>query len=107
MKTRRGFLKQASLGGVAGIIAAGKAPAYAQDMKVMKISQIGIGHNFALGLANYKKDGRGAAACKPFGFWYDVPAVCEKFGARGFEKVFKDPEELIRESDGVSVEYPD
>ncbi|MHB9027875.1 MAG: Gfo/Idh/MocA family oxidoreductase [Candidatus Latescibacterota bacterium] len=107
MKTRRTFLQQASLGGIAGILAAGKAPAYAQDMKILKISQIGIGHNFAMSLGGKQRTAGVKTGCKTYGFWYDVPAVCERFKTRGFEKIYTDPVELVKESDGVSIEYPD
>ncbi len=106
MQTRRGFLKKATLGGIAGIVAARTAPAFAQDMKLLKIGQIGIGHNFALMFSNRKRSDGLVLGCKPHGFWYDVPAICEKLKPR-FEKVYASPEELIRESDVVSIEYPD
>ncbi len=107
MRTRRDFLKHASLGGIAGIVAAGKAPAYAQDMGLLKVGQIGIGHNFALQFRNKQRTAGIKVGCRPYGFWYDVPAIGERFKTRGFEKIYDDPIELIKESDVVSVEYPD
>ncbi|MBN1290205.1 MAG: Gfo/Idh/MocA family oxidoreductase [Candidatus Latescibacteria bacterium] len=107
MKTRREFLKRSTAAGIAGIIASGKAPAYAQDMGLLKIGQIGIGHNFALQFRNRERTDGLKLGCKPYGFWYDVHEICERFKTRGFEKVYKDPEELIKESDVISIEYPD
>ena len=56
MKTRREFLKSAAVGGISGIIAAKTAPAYAKDMKLLKIGQLGLGgHNFALAFKYQQK----------------------------------------------------
>ncbi len=107
METRRGFLKNAALGGIAGIVAAGKAPAFAQDMNLLKVGQIGIGHNFALQFSNKSRTEGVKVGCKPHAFWYDVPAICERMKGRSFPVVCKDPEEVVRESDVISIEYAD
>ncbi len=106
MNSRREFLTTTA-GGIAGILAAGIAPAYAQDRGLLKIGQIGIGHNFALQFRNRNRDDGVKLGCKPYAFWYDVPEICEKYKSRGFEKIAKDPAELIKESDVISIEYPD
>lgn len=110
MKTsnRRDFLKNAAAGSIAGLIASRTAPAYASDMKLLKIGQLGLGgHNFALAFKrNYEKY-KDIIRCKPYAIWDDVPGVAEKFKSRGFEKACATPEELIRESDVICIEHVD
>ena len=56
MENKKATMKRATAG-IAGIVAAGKAPAYAQDMKKMKLGVIGIGsHGFASMFRNPPKD---------------------------------------------------
>lgn len=108
MEKRREFLKKAALGGIAGAVAAGTAPAYAQDMGTLKIGQLGLGgHNFALYFNRYRDTYKDILRCKAYGFWDDEPGVAERFATRGFEKVFNDPETLVAESDVVCVEHVD
>jgi len=108
MGTRRTFLKQSALGGVAGILAAGTAPAFARDMKLLKIGQLGLGgHNFALAFkSNYEKY-KDTIRAKPYAFWDDYPGVNERFKSRGFEQVFDSPEEVVKNSDVICVEHVD
>lgn len=108
MKTRREFLKSATVGGISGIIATRTAPAYASDMKLLKIGQLGLGgHNFALAFKYQQKKHKDIIRCKPYAIWDDLPGVAEKFRPRGFEKAFDDPLELVRESDVICVEHVD
>jgi len=100
-------MKRVSAGGVAGIVAAGKAPAYAQDMGKLKVGQIGIGHNFALQFNNPKTTDENILKCKTHAFWYDVPEICERFKSRAFKKIARDPVELVKECDVISIEHPD
>ncbi len=53
MHTRRTFLMQAPLAGIAGILAARTAPAFAQTLNTFRIGQVGLGsHSFLLSLMN-------------------------------------------------------
>jgi len=108
MVTRREFLKNTAVGGIAGIIAAKTAPVYAQDVKLLKIGQLGLGsHNFALFFKRFHKDYKDIIRSKPYAFWDDNPAVAKAFMSKGFEKICKDPQELVRESDVICVEHVD
>ncbi|MHB9030362.1 MAG: twin-arginine translocation signal domain-containing protein, partial [Candidatus Latescibacterota bacterium] len=53
MKTRREFMKTTAVAGIAGIVISRQAPAFAQNMGVMKIGQLGLGsHGF---VATFRK----------------------------------------------------
>jgi len=108
METRRKFLRNAAAGGIAGIVASGIAPAFAQDMKLLKIGQLGLGgHNFALAFKNNYTTYKDIIKCKPYAFWDDYPGVAERFAQRGFEKICRTPEELVRDSDVICIEHAD
>ena len=109
MSTRRSFMQGAALAGIAGIAAARHAPVYAQDMKKLKIGQLGLGsHGFVGRFKNPAEKYKDIIKCRPYAIWDDVPGVAEKMKqAVGFEKVFNDPVELVKESDVVHVEYAD
>ena len=108
MKTRRAFMKKTTLAGMAGILSAGRAPAYAEGMKMVKIGQLGLGsHGFVGRFKNPHAKYKDIIKCRPYAVWDDVPGVAEKMLPIGFEKVCKDPEELVRESDVVHVEHAD
>ena len=108
MDSRRSFVKKSTLAGIAGIIAAGKAPSYAQDMKVQKVGQIGLGsHSFLLRFLNPPEEFKGRAGAKPNGVWDDVPGVAESMSKRGYGKVYKDYIELTKECDAVHIEHAD
>jgi len=108
METRRSFTKKAAVSGVAGILAAGRAPVFARDMKMVKIGQLGLGsHGFVGRFRNPAAKYRDIIRCRPYAVWDDVPGVAEKMLEMGFEKAVKDPVELVRESDVVHVEYAD
>ena len=107
MDSRRKFVQRVSACGIAGILAAGKAPAFAKDMGMLKIGQIGIGHNFALRFNNPDIMNDNIRKCKPYAFWYDVPQICERFKSKAFQKISRDPVELVKESDVISIEHPD
>ena len=108
MANRRHFLAGSAAGGIAGIIAAGNPPAFAQQPKLLKIGQIGLGgHNFALAFKNNYDKYRDMIRCRPYAFWDDDPDVRSEFVKRGFEKNCSSPEELVRESDVICVEHGD
>ena len=78
MKTRRTFMKTAALGGIAGILAAGKAPAAVRKLGVMKIGQLGLGsHGFVGTFRNPPKLFKRKVMCRPYAVWDDVPGVAE------------------------------
>ncbi len=106
MESRCEFLKTATAGGIAGIIASKTAPAYTADMTLLKIGQLGLGgHNFAL---QFNRDiYKDLIRCKPYAFWDDEHDVAERFIQRGFKKICATPEELVAESDVVCIEHGD
>jgi hypothetical protein len=108
MQTRRTFMKTAALGGIAGILVSGRAPAQVRDMGVMKIGQLGLGsHGFAGTFKKPPKLFKQKVMVKPYAVWDDVPGVAEAMMDMGFEKVINDPVELVKESDGVLIEHAD
>ena len=108
MDTRRSFMEKSILGGITGIIAAGKAPAFAQDMKLLKLSKLGLGsHNFLSSFKNPPKNYTAPVLCKPYAVWDDIPEVAEAMKGDLFEKVMHDPVEVVKESDGVLVMHAD
>ena len=109
MKTRRGFLKSSVVSGVASIIAAQKPPAFAIDMKMVKVGQLGLGsHGFVESFVKPPEKYRNIVRCKPYAVWDDVPAAAEALKKNyGFEKIINDPVELVKESDVVHVEHGD
>jgi len=105
---RREFLSKTAAGGITGILAAGYAPAYAKDMGLLKIGQLGLGtHGFVARFKTPPKNFKEKVKCKPYAIWDDVPGVAEAMMNMGFEKVCRDPVELVRESDVVHVEHAD
>lgn len=109
MHTRRSFIQEAAVGGIAAIIASRKAPAFAQDMKLIKIGQLGLGsHGFASRFKNPPAKLKDIIKCKPYAVWDDVPGVAEQMQQRmGFEIALKDPVDLVRQSDVVHIEHAD
>ncbi len=108
MKTRREFIRTAALGGIAGIIAAQKAPAFAQDMGVMKIGQLGLGsHGFVGTFRKPPVKFKQKVRCKAWAVWDDIPEVSRAMMDMGFQKVMQDPVELVKECDGVHIEHAD
>ena len=109
MKNRREFLKESVIGGIAGIIAAQKGPVFAQDLKMIRIGQPGLGsHNFVSSFNNPPAKFKGISKCKPYAVWDDHPGVAEKMAGRlGFKKICKTPEEVVSESDVIIIEYAD
>lgn len=107
MDTRRSFMSKAALAGIAGIVAFRKAPAFAQNMGVIKIGQLGLGsHGFVGSFNSPPADFKGKVKCRPYAIWDDVPGVAEAMKS-GFEKVINDPVQLAKESDAVHVEHAD
>ncbi|MFA6471484.1 MAG: Gfo/Idh/MocA family oxidoreductase [Candidatus Latescibacterota bacterium] len=109
METRRDFIKAAAVGGIAAIVASKQAPAFAQDMKKVKIGQLGLGsHGFAGLFKNPGEKYKDIIKCRPYAIWDDVPGVAEKMKERmGFEIAVKDPVELVKQSDVVHIEHAD
>lgn len=109
MTTRRAFLGNAGLMGISGIVAAKTAPAFAQNVGVLKIGQLGLGsHSFAARFANPPEEFKGKVKCRPYAIWDDTPGVAEKMKmTQGFEKVIADPVQLVKESDVVHIEHAD
>ncbi|MFC1606609.1 Gfo/Idh/MocA family protein [Candidatus Latescibacterota bacterium] len=108
MTSRRQFMKTTTIAGIGGILASGSAPAFAQDMKVQKVGQIGLGsHSFLLSFNNPPKGFKGKVGAKPNGVWDDEPGVAEAMSARGYGKPYKDYVELTNESDAVHIEHAD
>jgi len=108
MESRRAFIQKSALAGIGGIVATGKAPAFAQDLNKIKVCQIGLGsHSFLLRFLNPPKSFKETVRCKPNGVWDDEPGVAEAMSKRGYGKPYKDYEELIKESDAVHIEHAD
>jgi len=108
MKPETGQLKKGALYGIAGIIAAGKAPAYAKDMKKLKIGLLGKGsHGFATRFKNPPKDYPKEVLAKPYGVWDDYPGLAKFMKGKIYEKVYKDPVKLSRECDCIHIEHAD
>ncbi len=101
-------MRKTALTGVAGILVAGRAPVFAQDMKLLKLSRLGLGsHNFLSRFKSPPSGFKGKVLCKPYAVWDDVPGVAEAMKGNLFEKVMKDPVKVVQESDGVLVMHAD
>ncbi|MCE5251370.1 Gfo/Idh/MocA family oxidoreductase [bacterium] len=108
MESRRSFMQKTALAGIAGIVASGKAPTFAQDLNTIRIGQIGLGsHSFLLTFLNPPKTFKGQVRCKPTGVWDDIPEVAEAMSKRGYGKVYRDYAGLTKECDAVHVEHAD
>jgi predicted dehydrogenase len=108
MKTRREFFKAGVSAGIVGIIASRTAPAFTQDMGMVKIGQLGMGgHDFLRPFKNPPKIFKGKVRCKPYAVWDNTPGVAEAMMDIGFEKIIRDPVELVKECDAVHVEHAD
>ena len=109
METRRSFMKNTAVAGIAGIVAAGKPPAFAQDMNVVRIGQLGLGSHSFVGSLNKPPEGyTGKTTCKAYAVWDDVPEAAEVLKKNGhFEKIINDPVELVKECDAIHVEHAD
>ncbi|MFA6470696.1 MAG: Gfo/Idh/MocA family oxidoreductase [Candidatus Latescibacterota bacterium] len=108
METRRSFMGKAALAGIAGILASGKAPVFAQTLNTMRIGQVGLGsHSFLLGLINPPKDTLRKVKIVCTGVWDDYPGVAETMGKRSYGKPYSDLERLIKDSDGIHIEHGD
>ena len=108
MESRRKFMKKTALAGMAGIVASGRAPSYAQNVKTVKVGQIGLGsHSFLLQFLNPPKSHEGTIKIIPNGVWDDEPGVAEAMSERGYGKPYKSYVELTRECDAVHIEHAD
>ncbi len=98
----------AAAAGIAGMVASGRAPAYAQGRGVKKIGVLGLGsHNFAARFKNPPEDYRKKVMARPYGVWDDEPGLAEFMKGDLYEKVFDDPVELARECDCIHIEHAD
>jgi hypothetical protein len=109
MKTRRGFMKTAVAGGIAGIMATHKPPAFARDGDMIRVGQLGLGsHGFVESFIKPPEKYKSIVRCKPYAVWDDIPEAAEALKRTyGFEKIINDPVELVKESDVVHIEYAD
>ena len=108
MESRRKFMKNSALTGIAGILAAGKPPAYAQSVNTVRVGQIGLGsHSFLLRFLNPPKTHKGTIKVVPNGVWDDEPGVAEAMSGRGYGKPYKSYIELTKECDAVHIEHAD
>ncbi|MFC1539235.1 Gfo/Idh/MocA family oxidoreductase [Candidatus Latescibacterota bacterium] len=108
MSTRRKFLKISTLTSIAGILASGKPPLYAQNLNMVKVGQIGLGsHSFLLRFLNPPKSHTGKVKILPSGVWDDEPGVAEAMSSRGYGKPYKSFIELTKECDAIHIEHAD
>ena len=109
METRRSFMKKSITAGITGILAARKAPAFAQNMKMLRIGQLGLGsHGFVGRFKNPPAEYKDKVRCAPYAVWDDVPEAAEVLKKNsGFEKIINDPVKLVKESDVIHVEHAD
>ncbi|MBT4485157.1 MAG: hypothetical protein HOC71_15940, partial [Candidatus Latescibacteria bacterium] len=96
-------------GGIAGIAASQTPPAFAQNMKMVKVGQLGLGsHGFLESFNNPPEKLRERVRCTPYAVWDDVPEAAQALKKKiGFNKIYKDPVDLVKESDAVHIEYAD
>ncbi len=108
MATRRSFMQSAALAGIAGVVATGKAPAFAQNVKLKKIGVLGIGsHNFATRFKTRPEGYTRDILARPYGIWDDHPGLAEAVKGSTYEKVFTDPVQLAKECDCIHIEHAD
>ncbi|MHB9027841.1 MAG: Gfo/Idh/MocA family oxidoreductase [Candidatus Latescibacterota bacterium] len=94
--------------GIAGIVLAGKAPAYAQDMKILKLGVLGVGsHGFAAMFRNPPKDYPKEVRVRTWGLWDDHPGFAEAMKGTTYEKIYADPVTLSKECDCLYIEHAD
>lgn len=108
MSSRRIFIQTAALAGIAGIVASGKAPAFAQETKLKKIGVLGLGsHNFAARFKTRPEGYTKEILARPYGVWDEIPEVAQAMKANIFEKVYADPVTLAKECDCIHIEHAD
>lgn len=79
MENRRTFLGKAVITGIAGILATKTAPVFAQNLGMVKVSQLGLGsHGFLGSFSNPPADMKAKVKCYPYGVWDNAPGVAEK-----------------------------
>ncbi len=101
-------MRKTALTGIAGMLAAGRAPVFARDVKMYKIGLLGLGsHGFAARFKNPPQDYQKKVLAKPYGVWDDYPGLAEYMKGDIYEKVFKDPVKLVRECDCIHIEHAD
>ena len=107
MEDKQGKLKRISAG-IAGIVSAGKAPAYAKDMNVLKLGVLGVGsHGFAAMFKNPPKEYPKEVRAKTYALWDDHPGLAKALQGKTYEKIFDDPVKLSNECDCLYIEHAD
>jgi hypothetical protein len=107
MESESGNLKLSSAG-IAGIVSAGRAPAYAKDMKVLKLGVLGVGsHGFANMFKNPPKEYPREVLARTYALWDDYPGLVEAMKGTTYEKIYNDPVELSNECDCLYIEHAD
>jgi hypothetical protein len=97
-----------AVAGIAGIVLAGSAPAYAKDMKMMKLGVLGVGsHGFAAMFRNPPKDYPKEVRVKTYALWDDEPGFAEAMKGKTYDRIFKDPVKLSHECDCLYIEHAD
>ena len=107
MEDNQANLKRTATG-IAGIVAAGKAPAYAKDMKKMKLGVLGVGsHGFAAMFRNPPKEYTKEVRAKTYALWDDEPGFAKAMKGTTYEKIYDDPFKLSNECDCLYIEHAD
>ncbi len=107
MEDSRSDLKAVGAG-IAGIVLAGRAPAFAQDMKVLKLGVLGVGsHGFAAMFKNPPKDFPKEVRARTYALWDDHPGLAEAMKGKTYEKIYDDPVKLSNECDCLYIEHAD
>jgi predicted dehydrogenase len=108
MLNRRNFIHDAALAGIAGIVAAHTAPAFAQNTKIKKIGVLGLGsHSFATRFKTRPEGYSKEILATPYGVWDDYPGVADAMKGSVYEKVYTDPVQLAKECDCIHIEHAD
>lgn len=107
MEDEQGNVKPLAAG-IAGIVAAGQAPAYAAEMKMMKLGVLGVGsHGFAAMFRNPPKDYPKEVRVKTYALWDDDQELANAMKGKTYDIIFKDPVKLSRECDCLYIEHAD
>ncbi len=107
MEENRNNLKPVAAG-IAGIALAGKPPAYAQDMKRMKLGVLGVGsHGFAAMFRNPPKEYPKEVRVRTWALWDDYPGFAEAMKGTTYDIIFDDPVKLSNECDCLYIEHAD
>ncbi|MFA6470910.1 MAG: Gfo/Idh/MocA family oxidoreductase [Candidatus Latescibacterota bacterium] len=107
MENKKSNLKRVTAG-IAGIVLAGTAPAYAKDMGILKLGVLGVGsHGFASMFKNPPKEYLKEVLVKTYALWDDQPGLAEAMKGKIYEKIYNDPVTLSNECDCLYIEHAD